>query len=65
MHLLTCIVHSLHLEHNHQGSFGKVDPKQCRNSQLLNSTDQGHWAIKGGDSQTGALKVNRLQVQPV
>jgi hypothetical protein len=36
---------------------GKGTSAQCRNSQALEGFDQGHWAIKGGDSQTGALKI--------
>jgi hypothetical protein len=41
-----------------KGEVGKPSTKSCRNSQVLKQLfDAGHWAIKGGDAQTGSLKV--------
>merc|ERR1712232_754930 len=31
--------------------------RSCRNSRVLSGHSPGHWAIKGGDAQTGKLKV--------
>jgi hypothetical protein len=40
-----------------KGAMGASSKKSCRNSRVLKEAGPGHWAIKGGDAQTGQLKV--------
>ena len=39
-----------------KSAMGRGSGKTCRNSRVMTQTP-GHWAIKGGDAQTGELKV--------
>lgn len=40
-----------------KSAMGRSSRKSCRDSRVLAGATPGHWAIKGGDAQTGRLKV--------